>query len=382
MGTPGPRLVELWMSLLLAVCWQTAGPVPFLMAQQETPNPVLKERPPAKAAASAGAIARRGGIQLDVMVRDGAGSAVSGLQPWDFAVTDNGEARKVLTFRAFDGIAAKPQPPVEVILMLDMVNLPFQQVAFVREQVEQFLKENDGHLREPVALMVLTSAGLRVQQRPSLDGNALVGIVRGIKGGVSSINPAMGGPGLVERFQLSVKQLEAIAENGAKAPGRKLLIWIGPGWPMLDVPDEGYSRKDQLRYFDAIVELSTKLREAQMALYSVSPQDATPDSGLRSQMYRAFLKGVKAAEQADSGNLALKVLVTQSGGLILGPDNDLAGQVDRCVGEANAFYRISFNPPPAAHRDEYHELKIAVDKPGLTVRTTSAYYNQPLSEER
>jgi VWFA-related protein len=179
-----------------------------------------------------------------------------------------------------------------------------------------------------------------------------------------------------------VHQLETIAENGANAPGRKLVIWVGPGWPMLDLPVEGYSPKDQQRYFDGIVELSTKLREARMALYSVSPQDPSIDSGLRSQLYRGFLKGVKTPQQADSGNLALKVLVTQSGGLILGPNNDLAGQIDRCVAEANAFYRVSFNPPPAAHADEYHELKVAVDKPGLTVRTNSAYYNQPSSEGR
>jgi hypothetical protein len=33
------------------------------------------------------------------------------------------------------------------------------------------------------------------------------------------------------------------------------------------------------------------------------------------------------------------------GGLILGPDNDLATQIDRCLAAANEFYRISFNPP-------------------------------------
>jgi len=379
----------LWLSLFFPaesqqrLMQESAGPVLAARQQGEPPNPVLKDRPPAgRAASSSGAIERAGQIQLDLVVTDAAGRAVTGLQPWDLAVTDNGEARKILTFRAFNGTTVKPEPPVEVILVLDMLNLPFQQVAFVRQQVEQFLKENDGRLKQPVALMVLTDAGLRVQPRPSTDGNALVGIVKQIGAGVSSISPAMGGQGFVERFQLSVRQLEAIAENAANAPGRKLLIWVGPGWPMLDVRADGYSEKDQLRYFDGIVELSTKLREARMALYSVSPQDSSIDSGLRSQVYRAFLKGVKTPEQADSGDLALKVLVTQSGGLILGPDNDLAGQIDRCVGDANGFYRVSFNPPPAAHRDEYHELKIAVDKPGLTVRTTSAYYNQPSSEGR
>ena len=84
---------------------------------------------------------------------------------------------------------------------------------------------------------------------------------------------------------------------------------------------------------------------------------------------------MKTYRDADFGNLALKVLVTQTGGRILGPDNDLAGQIDRCVEDASAFYRISFDPPAAEHVDEYHDVKIIVNNPGVTVRTNSGYYN-------
>jgi hypothetical protein len=51
------------------------------------------------------------------------------LQPWDFKLLDNGEPRKILSFRAFNDSTVKPELPVEVILVIDMVNLPFQQVA-------------------------------------------------------------------------------------------------------------------------------------------------------------------------------------------------------------------------------------------------------------
>ena len=33
-----------------------------------------------------------------------------------------------------------------------------------------------------------------------------------------------------------------------------------------------------------------------------------------------------------------------------------------------------------AHADEYHDLKVVVDKPGLTARTSSGNYNQPQAE--
>ncbi len=341
--------------------------------QQDSADPVLTHRPPPKPKTLS---IPEGKIKLDVMVDDSAGKPVLGLQPWDFKILDNNQSRKVLSFRAFNDAEAKPDPPVEVILVIDLVNLPFQQVAFTRQEIERFLKEDDGHLKQPVTLLLLSDAGMRVQPRPSVDGNALVSVVSQIKGSVRTVDSAMGGEGLLERFQLCARQMAAIAENEARKPGRKLLIWVGPGWPMLNRGELGYySDKDQLRNFEGIVELSTRLREARMVVYSVAPTEgANTTTSIR---YQDYLKGVKSPRESDPGDLALKVLAAQTGGRILGPDNNLAEQINRCVADANNFYRISFDPPVADKPDGYHDLKVMVDRPGVTARTTSGYYNEP-----
>jgi VWFA-related protein len=338
---------------------------------------VLSERPPAKAPSLPSAVVAEGRIQLDVVVTDAAGTPVTGLDPWDFSLLDNDKPRKILTFRAFNNTTVKPDPPAEVILLIDMANLPFTQVAFVRQQVEDFLHEDGGHLKQPVLLIVLTSGGIRVMPRPSVDGDALAGVVQKLSGNISTINPAMGGEGLLERFQLSVRQLATIADNEARRPGRKLLVWIGPGWPMLNRPSDTYSERSQRRTFANIVELSTRLREARMVLYSVQPEDPSNGGGRYDLLYQEFMKPVSSPKQAQPGNMGLKVLATQTGGAILGPNNDLAGQMNRCVSDANVFYRISFDPAHAEHADEYHALKLLVDKPGLAVRTNLGYYNEP-----
>jgi VWFA-related protein len=335
---------------------------------------------------------------LDVVVTDATGAPVTGLEPWDFSLLDNGKPQKILTFHAFNGTIVKPNPPVEVILLVDTANLQFQQVAFVRPQIEAFLREKGGHLEEPVTIMLLSDAGLRIQPHPSVDGEAEAAVVHHIDGGIGAINPAMGEGGLLERFQRSVHQMAAIAENEAKKPRRKLLIWVSSGWPMFDSANWTYSEREKQRYFATIVELSTKLREARTSVWSVSPLDSTMGNAVstgtsfsmdtiqmrtvvhgatRGLRYQDFLKGVPTARQAETGNLALQVLALQSGGLIEGPDNDLTGQIDRCVADASTFYRISFDPPKALRADEYHELKLAVDKPGFTVRTNKGYYNEP-----
>jgi VWFA-related protein len=317
-----------------------------------------------------------GRIQLDVLVTDPAGKPVPGLEPQDFKLLDDNEPTKILSFRSFDGIKVKPNPPVEVILLFDTVNLPFQQVAFTRQEIEKFLRQNGGHLAQPVSIMVLTDAGLRIQPRPSVDGNALVTVLDQIKSGIHSIYGAMGSDGDLQRFQLSLRQMANIAENEASRPGRKLLIWVGPGWPMLNSNRFSFSDKDQLQYFDTIVELANKLREARTAVYSVSPENVG-SGGQLGFMYQDFLKGVPSARKADTGDLALKVLAMHSGGRILGPDNNLAEQIVNCISDANAFYTISFNPPHAEHADEYHDLKVVLGNPGLSTRTNTGYYNDP-----
>ncbi len=342
------------------------------VVQQEPSNPTLAHRPlPPKPPSF---VSPEGEIKLDVVVDDGTGKPVLELQPWDFKILDNGQPRKVLSFRAYDGVTVMPDPPVEVILVLDTLNLPFQQVAFVRGEIDQFLRQNGGKLKQPVTLILLTDAGIRFQPRPSTDGNAIASVVDGIKGSVSVLNSAMGGEGYVERFQRSAKAMDNIAQNEARKPGRKLLIWVGPGWPILNRPSDGYSDKEQKRNFDNIVELSTGLRQARITAYSVAPSSAANPNTL---LYRSYLNAVKTYRDADFGNMALKVLVTQTGGKIFGPDNDLVGQINGCIEDANAFYQISFDPLAAMHADEYHELKVTVDRPETSVRTNRSYYSEP-----
>src|ERR1700752_1148266 len=234
-GRLAAGLLLMLAGLSQSIAGQTSPAAPA--QPPETGDPGLTHRPPPKPSTL---LIPEGKIKLDVMVADSLGKAVTGLQPWDFKILDNNQPRKVLSFRAFNDAGVKPDPPVEVILVIDMVNLPFQQVSFARQEIERFLKENDGQLKQPVTLLLLTDSGMRVQPRPSVDGNALVSVVSQIAGGVRTVDSAMGGEGLLERFQLCARQMAAIAENEARKPGRKLLIWVGPGWPMLNRPVPGY----------------------------------------------------------------------------------------------------------------------------------------------
>jgi VWFA-related protein len=110
-----------------------------------------------------------GKIYLDVVVTPKSGPPVAGLQQQDFTLFDNKTARPITSFKALGG----PQAPVEVVLLVDAVNTDYQTVAYEREQIELFLKANDGHLAHPVSLAIFTDTGTQIQQAFSSDGNLL-----------------------------------------------------------------------------------------------------------------------------------------------------------------------------------------------------------------
>jgi VWFA-related protein len=338
--------------------------------QQAPPSPA----PPALTPRPAGTPApTEGRIHLDVVVTDRSGKPISGLAPEDFTLKDNNLPAKILSFHAIDPSAQPASHPAEVILLIDGVNEGFQTAARSRQDIAKFLRENGGHLAQPVSVFVLNSDGVKVLVQPSMDGNALAAQLDQSESKLRVIGRSGGMNGAFERYSLSISAMSSIARGEVNRPGRKLLIWAGSGWPLLDRPGVEISSQGQGQIFHEIVDLSSTLREARMAVSSVS----LGDPQLGTYLYEGYLKGVKTAERANPANLALKVLAVQSGGRVIPPNNDLSGQIEICVQDAGAFYTISFDPPPADKANEYHELKVDIDKPGLTARTDTGYYNHP-----
>jgi VWFA-related protein len=313
-------------------------------------------------------------IHLDVLVTDPSGHAVSGLAQPDFTVLDDNRAQPLASFHAMDGLTA--EPPVEIVLVLDTMNTSFQQMAAVRQGVEKFLRQNAGHLALPVSAVFLTDTGIKAN-RATRDGNALAADIEKLPTPVHVINSAQGLDGLMLRFGRSVDALSQMTRYEATKPGRKLMIWVGSGWPMLSNARYHMDPKNQASFFHSIVDLSTSLREARVTLYGVFPLDLNRGSEAYAFLYQNYMKGVASAKQADAGNLSLQVLAEQSGGRALGPTGDVYGSLVRCVADANAYYELSFDSAPTSTVDVYHGLQVTLDKPGLAARTNAGYYAQP-----
>ena len=314
-----------------------------------------------------------GVITLDVVVTPKSGPPVANLQQQDFTVLVDKIPQALDSFHAVRGRDAQ----VRVIVVVDDVNTGFDRVAFERSQIDKFLRSDNGSLSYPTALAVLTDKGLQRQDTFSTDGEAMAASLDKYTIPLHTVPRSAGFYGAVERFELSVKALLQLANQEASTPGRKLVLWVSPGWPLLSGPGVDVQLDDRQReqIFENVVSISTLLRRGGITLYAIDPL-GTSDSLSRDFYWQSFSEGIKSPRQAEWGDIALQVLAFQSGGQVHNGSNDIAGELHQCLADAQAYYEVSFVPSSDQARESYHRIEARIDKPGLTARTLQGYYAQ------
>jgi VWFA-related protein len=331
-------------------------------------DPTVAQKPLASLSAT-NPVVREGLFTVDVVVTDAAGKPVSDLTPSDFTFLDNGRPAKI---RTFHGSRAVIEPVPEVIFILDAINLSPEQLTQTESAVVHFLQRNNGRLDSPCFVYRLTRSGLFSSLRPTRDGNLLAKEVEQHKsprrmwriGRNGEPNPFEGWGSRARPNPLSPHALGSIAIDQREIRGRKVVIWIGPGWPVHDGDIA----------FDDATELSTRLREARITLDNVNVWP-NPDQSFR---YHDYLEAPRSQKDMQPAKMALQVITTHTGGLVLDSSGDLDREIGRCVEEERSFYTLSFNPPHTFQMDEFRDLRVEVARPAVTVRAPTGYYNEPV----
>ena len=311
-------------------------------------------------------------LDLDVVVTNKAGKTVPGLGQHDFAVTDNGRISPIQTFAEVHEAAT----PTEIVIVIDAVNTRYSSVAYERDELKKLLTKMPDPLPS-ISIALVTDTTASMQGSPTRDRAQLLSNLANLDVSLRFLRRDTGFYGAVERFQICLRALSGLVAQEANRPGRKLVLWISPGWPLLSGPAVQLSRKDQDGFFRSIVGLSGLMRASRVVLYAVDPLGTTDAGGFRTFYYKSFLKPVKRPQDIDLGDLSLQVLATQSGGLVLNSNNDIAGELQRCLDDASEYYTLTLQPMPAEQADEFHEISVKVEGAGLSARTRNGYYAQP-----
>ena len=341
-------------------------------ASGQTPplrDPSVAQKPLAPLSAT-NPVVRDGLFSIDLVVADSAGNPVTDLAPWDFTLLDNGQPAKIRTLQ--NSLEAS-EPAPEQIFVLDAINLSPQQLTQTESAIVQFLRRNNGRLDSRCFLYRLTREGLFSSAKPTQDGNLLAQEVE-LKKSPRTVwrsgrNVMPGSPvswiGTSQSNPLSVRALGSIAIDQRDVPGHKVVVWIGPGWPLLGSVDSD---------FNEITELSTRLREARITLDNINVWlNPVPSFN-----YHDYLDAPRSQKDMQPAKMALQVIATHTGGLVLDSSGDLDREIERCAAKVRSFYTLTFNPPHTDTMDEYHDIRVQVGRPALTVRAPTGYYNEPV----
>lgn len=311
-------------------------------------------------------------IRLDVTVRDASGQPVAGLTADDFTILDDEQPQAMVSFRPMNSDTSAED--LEVVLVLDEINLAPDQVRQAEHAIADYLQGTMGDLPHPALVYVLSSAGLSVTLGPSRDGNAIATelamkkIMRLIWPAdmLYEVNRLQGLAGRSSRNTLSLNAMGTIVIEEKKRPGRKLVFWMGNGWPL------GEGCQDS---FDWITEFSTRMREARIVLSGIS---AWPNPADRDLDYKESLRGVGSSKEKSSWALSLQVLAAQSGGEVIPRVKNIEHALEEAIDRESEYYTLSFDPPRARTADEYHMLRVQLKDATMAVKTSAGYYDQSI----
>jgi VWFA-related protein len=342
---------------------------------------------------------------LNVQVTDPSGHPVTGLDAQDFTLQINHQPEAITSFQAVrDGGAAAH---AHAFFLIDMLNNSARDLANARKALETLAGSGE-LLPFPTSLVVLTERGTEVSSTSRNAKEVATELERATRKFHSTDctedwnNAALGKTITItslddinrihnrettsdsirgclnEKYRVSFTALLNFAHQQQRMPGRSILIWIGPGWPILSGPEFIPDTPDvRQSFFANLVQVSTELREGQVTLDAVSWPASSPIAKLNSTDSETLMRGTSTAAQASARSVAMPVLAHISGGQVYMHEKNLTSELAACLADANSYYVLGFDSVPSAVPDEFRPIDVTVDKPGVTLRTNTAYFAQP-----
>ena len=210
-------------------------------------------------------------IILNVLAVDDFNMPVTGLKAQDFLLLDNGQPQEFATFRAVN--ADRSIAPPHVVIILDALNNSRISIEFQIKEIDKYLGSNQQRLIYPTSIATLTTSGFN-STHPSIDASALLlesqSLLKDIhpyqckssSDEAANAQPLSGNGNanfglsfdkisdtdcLNERFTVSLTALSDFAVEQKNVLGRVIVIWIGPGWPLLTAPGRPGPCRDSRR---------------------------------------------------------------------------------------------------------------------------------------
>jgi VWFA-related protein len=392
-------------------------------------------------------------VQLSVIANDKSGHPLTDLVRDGFEVYDQGKLQQIRIFtkesmpseaaperkpadgnslgRTFTNMAeARSGPGAVTIILIDSLNTKWVNQAYARQQIIKFLSQirPDDH----IAIYSMGFGGFRVLHDFTQDASGLVSELASWKGEAkaqalpedSSAQPDMGrqlgqwlkgtSPDFIQSQLMgdsdrfgpvqSLRILTAIANQLAGIPGRKNLIWISEGFPLIDwsslvdvaygaeateqmsrtpgAPPPGFGMADPGSFHDEMAAAMRVISDNNVAVYPVDAlclfePFATADGKSSATAGMKALAGIHARQNA------MDDIAKRTGGKAFYESNDLKGAIRMAMDDSKTTYTLGFYPDSVQLNGKFHSLKVrVVGRSDVRLRYRLGYIDSPEPAKR
>lgn len=342
-------------------------------------------------------------VDISVIARDPHGPA-AGLTADDFTVFDNG-VEKQIAFFSVNSVHAPAKPFVPpapgvftnrpearpdaavrlTVIVLDGLNTSVEFQARAREQLLRFAREIGP--RDRVAVYAMSDR-LRCIQDFTNDARQLaaslqrytpnLALVKDSPAGAASRRIPVGEAqqiaegaaanltALAEYYRMHVTTdlMKDLAQQIARVPGRKNVIWLSAGFPM-EILMKGDRPEHPTSFEEELSGGGKALARGDATLYPLDVRGLVAPSGGQSV--------IAVAESEKTRHRSMDVLAAVTGGRAFYGRNDLAASLRDALNDAELTYTLGFYPDAAAQDGNYHRLHLDVKRKNVELRYRPGY---------
>lgn len=374
-------------------------------------------------------------VEVPTVVTDKSGAHIHNLTKDKFHIFENGKEQKIAGMEEIVSVPGPPsapplrpgvfsnylpgsnQPRSITVIALDTLNTPFLDQAYGRQQMVKFLSQNVDP-KQPIAMVLITSKGLKVAHSLSSDPGTLAQILKKMSGSISemevidadtqgaalaggqTISDLNGGlfqplgagatsnilgdflsngDPLYAQFrqenaiETTMQAFLGIAWTLSGLQGRKTLLWATGSFPFyMDSPASLPGGRLSTLYERAM----EALNDAQVVIYPVDIRglvDANPISSGKQARLPSTVQMTRRSWLQQSTIDTLVDFAHMTGGEAFYNSNDVAGGFKKAMDDASSYYELSYYLDTKNQKAGWRSLKVKVDEKGAEARSRSGF---------
>jgi len=318
-------------------------------------------------------------VVLDVVVTNKKGEIVKGLSKSDFTVYEDKAPEEIQSFEEVSAKMAAPavinstgqldqaEPDAPVsILVIDELTTKFADMAFARYSLKKYLKAQGDTLEQPTMLVAVNYRNIAVLRDYTTSRKEILDALEHHLANYAELaragNPSWQG----DQINAAFGSLIGVAEATAGHRGHKNMVWIGRGFPPVNMATLLPEMQDE--FLETVATCTRLLRDSRVTLYAVDPAGIATEAPARD--------GADYwVDDPFGGQVDFDTMAVATGGKALHGRNDVDRMIDESVRDGGSFYTLAYKPVVLSETPkQFRKIRVVMKDSGLVASTRSGYF--------